>query len=41
LEGLCSQQKLKNEIDKLELRLMDEFLNIEKYVGEVAGVIGL
>lgn len=41
LEGLCSSTKLTNEEDKLELRLMDEYLAIEKHVGQIAAVIGL
>ena len=42
IEGLCgSPSVLKNEEDKLELRLMDELFAIEKNLGEVQGVIGL
>lgn len=42
IEGLCgSSSVLKNEDDKLELRLMDELFAIEKNLGEVQGVIGL
>lgn len=41
LEGLCSTTKLSNEEDKLELRLMDEYLAVEKHVGSIAAVIGL
>ena len=36
IEGLCgSPSFLKNEEDKLELRLMDELFAIEKHLGEV------
>lgn len=41
LEGLCNQEKLSNEDDKLELRYMDELFEIETKIGEVAGIIGL
>lgn len=41
LEGLCNSEKLVNQNDKLELRFMDEFQNIEKNIGQVAGVISL
>lgn len=30
-----------NPDDKYELRLMDEFFDIQKHIGEVAAVIGL
>ena len=33
--------KLREEDDQLELRMMDEFIAIEKYVGEIKGIIGL
>ena len=42
IDGLCgSPSVLKNEEDKLELRLMDELFAIEKNLGEIQGVIGL
>jgi hypothetical protein len=42
IEGLCgSPSVLKNEEDKLELRLMDELFAIENNLGEVQGIIGL
>mmetsp|Transcript_7196 Transcript_7196/g.12137 ORF Transcript_7196/g.12137 Transcript_7196/m.12137 type:complete len:296 (-) Transcript_7196:59-946(-) len=41
LEGHCNQAKLNKEEDRLELRFMDEFLFIEKSIGEIVGVIGL
>lgn len=41
LEGLCNSSKLQNEQEKLELRNMDEFFQIEKYIGEVKAIIGL
>ena len=42
IEGLCSSPSLlKEEEDKLELRLMDELFAVEKIIGEVQGVIGL
>jgi hypothetical protein len=33
--------KLREEDDQLELRMMDEFMSVEKYVGEIKGIIGL
>jgi len=33
--------KLKDEEEQLETRLMDELMNIEKHLGEIAGMIGL
>jgi hypothetical protein len=33
IEGLCNNPKLSKEEDQLELRLMDEFLDIEKNIG--------
>lgn len=41
LEGLCNSQKLQQEDDKLELRPMDELVQIEKRVGTIAGVASL
>ncbi len=41
IEGLCNSSKLIFDHDKLELRYMDEFFNIEKYLGEIIAVIGL
>jgi Tfp pilus assembly PilM family ATPase len=41
IEGFCNASKLIFDQDKLELRYMDEFFNIEKSIGEVAAVIGL
>jgi len=40
LEGLCNKEKLANIDDQLQLRYMDEFFNIEHFIGEVAAVIG-
>lgn len=41
LEGLCNSSKLQNSEERLELRNMDEFFQIEKYIGEVKAIIGL
>lgn len=41
IEGFCNANKLIFDQDKLELRYMDEFFNIEKSIGEVVAVIGL
>ena len=41
LEGLFNNQKLQNEDDKLEVRLMDEYFAIEQNLGEVAACISL
>jgi len=41
IEGLCNASRLLHADDKMELRLMDELFTIEKYIGEVQGVIGL
>ena len=41
LEGLCNTGKSSEEDDQFELRNMDEFLAIEKNVGEIAGIIEL
>ena len=41
IEGLCNSSKLQSEDDKMEMRLMDEFINVETHIGEVAAVIGL
>jgi len=41
LEGMCNSPKLQEEEDRLEMRLVDEFFDIEKYIGEVTAVIGL
>jgi hypothetical protein len=32
---MCNSGKFVNEIDRLELRFMDEFLAIEKNIGEI------
>ena len=41
LEGLCNNPKLSKEEDQLELRLMDEFIDIEKNIGGIKAIIGL
>ena len=41
LEGMCNNPKLSNEEDQMELRLMDEFIDIEKNLGSIKAVIGL
>lgn len=41
IEGFCNANKLIFDQDKLELRYMDEFFNIEKCIGEIIGIIGL
>jgi hypothetical protein len=41
IEGLCNNPKLSKEEDQLELRLMDEFLDIEKNIGQIKAIIGL
>lgn len=41
LEGLCNNNKLENEEDKLSLRYMDELFQIEKSIGEIVAAIGL
>jgi hypothetical protein len=41
LEGLCNTGKLCNIDDKYELRLMDEYFDIQMHIGEVAAIIGL
>jgi len=41
LEGMCNNPKLLNEQDQMELRLMDEFMDIEKNLGSIKAVIGL
>jgi len=41
LEGFCNSTKLELEEDKLEVRMMDEFFQIEKHLGEVKAVFGL
>lgn len=41
LEGLCNTGKLSNVDDKYELRLMDEYFDIQLHIGEVAAIIGL
>lgn len=41
LEGLCNNSKLSNDEDKLEIKSMDEFFDIEKNVGYVKAIIGL
>lgn len=41
LEGLCNTGKLSNVDDKYELRLMDEYFDIQMHIGDVAAIIGL
>lgn len=41
LEGLCNSSKLSSSDDKLEIRCMDEFLDIEKNIGSVKSIISL
>lgn len=41
LEGFCNSGKMAAEEDKLEIRFMDEFFQIEKHLGEVKAVLGL
>ena len=41
IEGLCNSLKLSDVENQLELRLMDEFFNIEATLGEVKAIIGL
>lgn len=41
IEGLCNSPKLLDESDRLELRLMDEFMAVDQQVGEVQAIIGL
>jgi hypothetical protein len=41
LEGLCNSSKLLLEDDKLEIRFMDEFFNIEQTLGDVKSIISL
>lgn len=41
LEGLCNTSKLGSQDDKLEMRSMDEFLDIERNIGSVKSIIGL
>lgn len=41
LEGMCNNPKLMNEQDQMELRLMDEFIDIEKNLGCIKAIIGL
>ena len=41
IEGLCNANKFEAENDKIELRLMDEFLNVEAHIGEVVAIVGL
>jgi hypothetical protein len=41
IEGLCNNPKLSKEEDQLELRLMDEFLDIEMNIGQIKAIIGL
>jgi len=38
---MCNNPKLSNEEDQMELRLMDEFIDIEKNLGSIKAVIGL
>lgn len=35
IEGMCNTNKLFEENDKLELRFMDEFFEIEKNIGDI------
>ena len=41
LEGVCNTSKLGSKDDKLEMRSMDEFLDIERNIGSVKSIIGL
>jgi len=41
LEGLINSSKLANEDEKLCLRTLDEYNNIEKCLGEVCGIVNL
>lgn len=41
LEGLCNSSKLSNESDLLELRPLDELIEIEREIGEVVAVASL
>jgi hypothetical protein len=41
LEGLCNSSKLAKEDDILELRPMDELIEIEREIGEVVAVVSL
>jgi len=41
LEGLCNSSKLSNEDDLLELRPMDELIEIEREIGEVVAIASL
>jgi hypothetical protein len=41
IEGLCNSGKLMEEEDKLEIRYMDEFMQIESNIGKVQGVVSL
>lgn len=41
LEGLCNATKLKQSLDKLQMRQMDELFALEKNIGEVNSVISL
>jgi hypothetical protein len=41
LEGLCNSSKLAKEDDILELRPMDELIEIEREIGEVEAVVSL
>ena len=41
IEGFCNSSKFIFDSDKLEMRYMDEFFNIEKSIGEIIAVIGL
>ena len=41
MEGLCNNSKLSNDEDKLEIKCMDEFFDIEKNIGDVKAIIGL
>ena len=41
LEGLCNNSKLSNDDDKLEIKCMDEFFDIERNIGNVKAIVGL
>ena len=35
IEGMCNSEKLIDEDDRLEVRFMDEFMAIEREIGQV------
>lgn len=41
LEGICNNSKLSSKDDKLEIRSMDEFLDVERNIGSVKSIISL